>query len=114
MPPDEPLILEVAIPSPLYRSFDYRAPPGPTDIRSAVGMRVLVPFGRRQLVGVILATRRHTSVPGNKIKSALGVLDTEPVLDAELMELLSWAARYYQHPIGEVIAAGHAAAFRRG
>jgi primosomal protein N' (replication factor Y) len=97
----------------LYRSFDYRAPPGQTYARSAAGMRVLVPFGRRQLVGVILATRRHTSVPGNKIKSALGVLDTEPVLDAELMELLSWAARYYQHPIGEVIAAALPALLRK-
>ena len=105
MPADEPLILEVAIPSPLYRSFDYRAPPGQTDIRSAAGMRVLVPFGRRQLVGVIVATRRHTIVPANKIKSALSVLDREPVLDADLMELLSWAASYYQHPIGEAIAA---------
>jgi primosomal protein N' (replication factor Y) len=105
VPPDEPLILEVAIPSPLYRSFDYRAPPGQIDIRSAAGMRVVVPFGRRQLVGVILGTRGHTSVPGHKIKSVLSILDSKPVLDAELMELLSWAARYYQHPIGEVIAA---------
>jgi primosomal protein N' (replication factor Y) len=106
VPPDEPLILEVAVPSPLYRSFDYRAPPVPGDVRATAGMRVLVPFGRRQLVGVILATRQHTSVPGNKIKNAVRVLDSEPALGADLMELLSWAARYYQHPIGEVIAAG--------
>jgi primosomal protein N' (replication factor Y) len=105
VPPDGPLILEVAVPSPLYRSFDYRAPPVQGDIRPAAGMRVLVPFGRRQLVGVILATRGHSSVPGSKIKNALSVLDTEPVLGANLMELLNWAARYYQHPIGEVIAA---------
>ncbi len=102
---EEPPILEVAIPSPLYRSFDYRAPAAPPGVQPYPGMRVLVPFGRRQLVGIVVATRQHTSVASGKLRSALRLLDSEPVLDSSLMELLAWAARYYQHPIGEVFAA---------
>ena len=113
MASDEPLILEVAVPSPLYRSFDYRAPATPRDSRPLPGMRVLVPFGRRQLVGVVLGVRNHTSVASGKLRSALRLLDCEPVLDAELMELLYRAARYYQHPVGEVFAAALPVLMRR-
>jgi len=106
VPPEHPpLILEVAVPSPLYRSFDYRAPAAPRDISPVAGTRVLVPFGRRQLVGIVLGTRQHTSVASDKLRSALRLLDGEPVLSDELMELLNRAARYYQHPIGEAFAA---------
>ena len=67
-------------------------------------MRVLVPFGRRQLVGILLASKQHTDVAAGKLKSALQILDTDPVLAGDLLQLLSWAAAYYHHPIGETFA----------
>ena len=67
-------------------------------------MRVLVPFGRRQLVGILLASKQHTDVAAGKLKSALQILDTEPVFAGDLLQLLSWAAVYYHHPIGETLA----------
>ena len=97
---DKPRILEVAVPSPLFRRFDYRAP------KNAVaqpGMRVVVPFGNRKVVGVVLAIRDHTEVPAARLKTATALPDAEPVLDSELMQLLSWAARYYHHPIGDAL-----------
>jgi primosomal protein N' (replication factor Y) len=101
MTSDQARIVEVAIPSPLYRSFDYCAPAGAGGIQPRAGMRVLVPFGRRRVVGVILATRQNSRVARSRLKHVLEILDSEPALSQELMELLSRAARYYQHPVGE-------------
>ena len=103
--PATSLILEVAVPSPLYRSFDYRAPKSMRTATPIAGVRVLVPFGRRRVVGILLATRTHSEIAPGKLKHALDVLDDNPVLDESLMQLLGSAARYYQHPIGEVMAA---------
>ena len=107
-------ILGVAVDAPLRRLFDYRAPPGSDPSRLQPGRRVWVPFGRRKAVGVIVAVRDRTDVPEAKLRSALAVVDAEPVLDATLLELLLWAADYYRHPPGEVIAAALPVALRRG
>ena len=40
-----------------------------------------------------------------KLKAVLEVIDAEPVIDAPVMQLLEWAAQYYHHPLGAVIAA---------
>ena len=63
-----------------------------------------MPFGRRQLVGILLASKQHSDVDTGKLKSALQILDTEPVLAGDLLQLLDWAAGYYHHPIGETLA----------
>ena len=68
-------------------------------------MRVLVPFGRRQLVGILLANKRHTDVAPEKLKCALQILDANPVFTADLLQLLNWTAGYYHHPIGETLNA---------
>ena len=103
MPPDT--ILQVALDAPLRRIFDYRAPVDPGRCRPQPGARVRVPFGRRQLVGVILGLTDHSEVPADKLRAAIEVLDAEPVFDARLRELLEFASRYYHHPVGEVVAA---------
>ena len=68
-------------------------------------MRVRVPFGRQQLVGVVHSHAATSELPSEKLKSVLEVIDAEPVIDAQVLELLEWAAQYYHHPLGEVIAA---------
>jgi len=89
------------VPTPLYQVFDYRA----RDARAvAPGVRVAVPFGRRQVVGVVLGVSDRTEVPADKLRAVHRVLDEDPVLPPELLELLEWASRYYHHPIGEVLA----------
>ncbi|MEA2080291.1 MAG: primosomal protein N', partial [Pseudomonadota bacterium] len=97
-------ILEIAVPSPLFRSFDYRAPKAIHHRQAVPGVRVLVPFGHRQVTGVLLASKQHTDVAAEKLKSALQILDTEPVFAGDLLQMLSWAAGYYHHPIGETLA----------
>jgi primosomal protein N' (replication factor Y) len=48
------------------------------------------------------------------LKPILEVLDAEPVLDPAMLALLKWAAEYYHHPIGEVLAAALPKALRLG
>ena len=106
------MILAVAIDTPLRRTFDYRAPTQQQDI--APGQRVWVPFGRRRVVGVVVERRDRTDVPAAKLRSAFAAVDEEPTFDAALLQLLLWAADYYRHPVGEVIAAALPVQLRAG
>ncbi len=79
-----------------------------------IGARVRVPFGRRQVVGVVLEHLERTDVPTSKLRSIQAVLDLEPAFDERLLQLLRWAADYYRHPIGEVLSAALPVALREG
>ena len=101
---DKALILKIALDTPLRRVFDYLPPAGVADsIRP--GVRVRVPFGRRQIVGILIATAPNSDLDPTKLKQALEILDQAPVFDAVTFDLLRWAADYYHHPLGEVLAA---------
>ncbi len=108
----KPQIAEVALPTPVYRCFDYRIPPGQAG--PAVGARVRVPFGRRQAVGVVVALVPRPRVEASRLRELEQVLDDEPLLPAPLLELIHWASRYYHHPLGECLAAALPAPLRRG
>ena len=110
--PDVPAtILKVAINTPLNQLFDYL----PADESTpAPGQRVRVPFGHREQTGIIVALADHTEVPASKLRKAIAVLDTKPLLDESLLELLQWASGYYQHPPGEVFSASLPTALRQG
>lgn len=77
-------ILRLALPSPLRRLFDYRAPPGVPPALLQPGVRLRVPFGRREVVGVLVELSGHSEVPADKLKAALELLDPRPALPASL------------------------------
>jgi len=99
------LILQVALAVPLRKVFDYLAPEGLSSAQVQPGIRVEVPFGRSRKVGIVVAIANSSDVPPNKLKAAYAVLDEQPCLDSEQLKLLTWAADYYQHPMGEVLSA---------
>ncbi len=105
-------ICQVAIPSPIRRHFDYLAPK--TSIALKPGMRLRVPFGRRSVTGILLALAEDSPLPRARLKAVLEVLDAEPLIPEELFALLTWAADYYHHPIGEVLHAALPVALRQG
>lgn len=107
------MFLSIAIDTPLRRTFDYRLEAG-SDVAPLPGTRVRVPFGRRQVVGYVLEHRDSTDVPASKLRSIQAVLDSEPAFDETLLQLLRWAAEYYRHPVGEVLAAALPAPLREG
>jgi primosomal protein N' (replication factor Y) len=108
----EAAVLRVALDTPVRRLFDYLPPSGGLPAR--VGVRVRVPFGRRRLVGIVVALTPGSELPRERLRAALEVLDRQPVLDGAALALLEWASEYYHHPLGEVIAAALPKALRLG
>jgi primosomal protein N' (replication factor Y) len=63
---------------------------------------------------VVVEARDHSEVQSNKLRAAFEPIDEEPTYDAELLALLTWAADYYRHPIGEVLASALPVMLRGG
>jgi primosomal protein N' (replication factor Y) len=105
-------ILRVAVPVPLAETFDYawegEGPPPPP------GCRVRVPFGRSRRIGIVIRVAAESGVPAERLKAVLEVLDAAPIVGAELLETLQWAADYYHHPIGEVVRHAVPGLLRKG
>jgi primosomal protein N' (replication factor Y) len=93
---------DVSLPVPLDQLFTYLLP---ETLRHRVktGCRVLVPFGKRTIAGVVLRT--HAETPSTQPREALRLLDEEPVLDAGLLKLGRWISEYYCAPLGETLRA---------
>lgn len=100
MPENANVFCDVALPVPIDRAFTYELPLTMRH-RAQRGARVWVPFGPRRLVGVIL--RVHDTPPGQEAREVLGLIDDEPVIDAELFQLACWLSEYYCAPLGEVL-----------
>src|ERR1019366_5783569 len=99
MPEGSYLYCDVSLPVPLDQPFTYSLP-DTLRHRVRVGSRLIVPFGTRKLTGVIL--RCHDEPPPVATRDALRLIDSEPVLSAELMALGRWIAGYYCSPLGDV------------
>ena len=92
-------LFSFAIAIPLYRVFDYvidkTHSPQP-------GLRYRLPFGSGFKTGLLLESRDESSVPIDRVKTALQCLDDHPVLSEHMLALARWMAEYYLQPIGEV------------
>jgi primosomal protein N' (replication factor Y) (superfamily II helicase) len=95
-------IARVALDVPLDEAFDFRIPEG-TEI--PVGSLVVVPFGRTRKVGVVVALARRSAVPASRLRDIERRVEDVPPLAAAELDLYAFCARYYQRPLGEVIAA---------
>ena len=118
------MILTVAVPAPLYKTFDYLSHDKEdllganetSDFLITEGMRVEVPFAGRQLTGIVLATKRQTTentTTKYKMKAIVRCLDTEPTFSKKLIELIKWSSQYYCHPIGECLHTALPTALRK-
>jgi len=104
--------LQVALPAPLDCLFDYLPPAGGP--LPQPGQRVRVPFGRGERCGVVMALADGSAVPASRLKPVAAVPDQAPLFGAEDLAFLSWSARYYHHPLGEVVSAALPVSLRRG
>jgi len=87
---------------PLARLFDYAVPVG---MRVVAGDRVIVPFGARQRLGVVIEVDAASELPASRIKTLTGIRDDAPRLTPEWLELMRFLAGYYQRPLGETVIA---------
>ncbi len=90
-------LVDVALPVPLFRTFTYEVN---GDVARAVtaGSRVVVPFGQRKEIGIVVGEGKPR--PGVSPKRVLEVPDPEPVLGGPLLALCQWLADYYVTPVG--------------
>lgn len=105
-------IVTVAVPVPLRQTFDFLRPPGQLDI--IPGVRIRVPFGARQLIGIVVAVKDSSDYPVSKLKPAIEVLDRTSLFDQSSWSTLQWLANYYLAPIGEVLETAIPVKLRQG
>ena len=107
MAEDKPFIVRVAVLSPLRQLFDYIIPRNVVeewpDFTAEVGCRVMVPFGRREVAGLVVEHVTTSELSLDQLKPVNRLLDSGPLLPTKLLTLFSWAANYYQHPIGDAL-----------
>jgi len=93
-------VLRVALDVPVVKLFDYLD--GEPACAQA-GDRVVVPFGVRQRVGVVVEAAADSKVAAAKLRRVVGVLEDAPRLAAGWIELMRFLAAYYQRPLGETL-----------
>ncbi len=98
----ERLYADIAVPSVPKDTLTYAVPDGLHDQITA-GIRVMVPLGRRLVMGFVV--RSHHNMPDFAVKAVQQVLDIEPVLTPPVMELCDWVHRYYVCGLGEAFKA---------
>ncbi len=104
-------IIRVALDLPLPRLFDYLAADA---IDSDVGRRAVVPFGRSEKIGLVIAVVETSDQPAEKLKPATAILRDMPPLPADWIALCEFCARYYQHPLGEALTLALPPMLRKG
>lgn len=108
------LILDIAVPTPLRRSFYYILPDHICANDVVIGARACVSFGHQQLIGLVCHTFIDSTIDTSKLKAIDSLLDTQSALPGVLLPLMQWAANYYHHPIGESLATALPNALRKG
>lgn len=90
---------DVIVPRPVRGLFTYSVPEAlARDI--APGKRVLVPFGKRSLVGLVAALKDKAEM---ETRPVAGILDAEPFVDVGLLDLTLWTASHYYAPPGDFL-----------
>lgn len=92
--------IDVAVVLPVYQLFTYAVPETMVS-HIGIGVRVLVPFGRRTVTGFIM--KYSDKQDHRDYKLIIDVLDKTPLLTPSMIPFFQWIADYYLYPIGEVI-----------
>lgn len=108
----ENVLVAVAVPVPLRRSFHYLW--AEELVTPKPGQRVVVPFGNRELLGLVVEQVSETNEDLGKLKAVKQCLDEAPVLSAAMLKLMRWASHYYHYPWGETLHTALPNALRKG
>lgn len=97
-------ILQLAIDAPLDVNFDYQWSPHQDEaLLPQIGQLAIVPFGKREVVGLITGVNTHTTLAAHRLKDVLAVRTELEPLSVKWIELCEFAAAYYHRPLGEVV-----------
>jgi len=98
--PNLELMVDVALPLPIHRTFTYRIN---TESQPQPGTRVLVPFRRQEHIGWVVGPGSKSKI--KQIRPVISILDDSPQLPKELFDLCRWIAEYYVAPLGIALRA---------
>ncbi len=90
---------DIAIGLPLRQCFTYKS-----NVELKKGIRVLVPFGNKKLVGIVIkkTINSHLIQKSESIKDVISIIDNHTCFNSSIFNTILWASEYYHHPIGEV------------
>ena len=90
---------DIAIGLPLRQCFTYKS-----YVELKKGIRVLVPFGNKKLVGIVVkkTINSHLIEKSESIKDVISIIDNHTCFNSSIFNTILWASEYYHHPIGEV------------
>ena len=91
-------ILKVALDVPLDRVFDYKT----DNPNTQIGQYVVVPFGARKMIGVVVGVSDSSTIESKKLKSIIR-LDSEVIFDEQSFKLFQFCSEYYHYPLGQTI-----------
>lgn len=97
------MLVEVAVPLPLAHPLTYKVPAAYRRL-AVPGARARVPVGKRRMVGLVLAEVNQPP-DGVSVRALESIIDREPVMTPDLLELAAFTSDYYLAPIGEVVRA---------
>ena len=98
-------LYQVAVDAPIENVLTYSHPQGIAQT-IPVGSCVVVPLGRRHVIGFIFeATERGQQELSFEVKSIIDVFEPSPFLPPDLLPLYKWISSYYHYPIGRVVKA---------
>lgn len=106
--------VNVVIGLPVEGSFTYLVPEN-LMLDVAIGKRVWIPFGKRKkTIGYIIDIKDKSSIPDKNLKNIKDIIDSEPIIDRELLKLTKQVSDYYYNSWGESIEAVIPAGLKKG
>ncbi|GAB5605187.1 primosomal protein N' [Sideroxyarcus sp. TK5] len=93
-------IIRVALDVPLSTLFDYTVS---EEMRIEIGQRVVVPFGRKQMLGIAMEWAENSDLEATRLKPVTQVLDDVPPLPQDMLTLLRFCSDYYHFPLGMTV-----------
>jgi primosomal protein N' (replication factor Y) len=101
------VLYEIAVDAPLVATLTYSQPVGRLK-KIPAGCCVRVPLGNRKAIGYVLGPARPQPAGEQSfvVKPIVEVLTEAPFFPPSLIPFYRWVARYYHHPIGEVLRTG--------
>ena len=86
-------------------SYGTAAPIGNGTAQAPIGCRVLVPLGKKSIIGIIYRKHEGELPESVKVRDILQIVDDTPIVTAEQLKLWEWLSSYYMCTLGEVMAA---------
>ena len=97
------MLYDIILPLAISDVYTYNIPE--TIQYPQIGSRVLVPIGRKSIIGIIYRRHEGELAPNIKVRDIIQVIDEQPIVTSKQLQLWDWLAQYYMCTLGEVMAA---------